>query len=173
MLTVSQLGRKYNLSRTTILYYEREGLLSPDHRSDSGYRLYGKAAEEKLEAIVGYRSYGMPVKEIATLLNERCGNDLEQMLNNQFAAIERQIEVLREQQKGICVLLGKAPLLEKTALNKESWLKVCHAAGFDDETLENWHRQFEKVQPDAHEQFLASLHIDPDEIREIRNRARS
>lgn len=172
MLTVSQLAKKYHLSRTTILYYERVGLLLPDHRSDSGYRLYGKTAEEALESIIGYRSYGMPVKEIITLLDGKCGTKVEQILNDQFAAIERQIETLREQQKGICALLGKAPLLKHSALNKERWIEVCHAAGFDDETLDNWHRQFEKVQPEAHEQFLTSLNIDSEEILRIRNRYR-
>ena len=30
MLTVTQLAKKYQISRTTILYYEREGLLNPN-----------------------------------------------------------------------------------------------------------------------------------------------
>ena len=42
MLTVTQLARECGLSRTTILYYEREGLLAPAHRSENGYRWYGE-----------------------------------------------------------------------------------------------------------------------------------
>ena len=169
MLTISQLARKYGLSRTTVLYYEREGLLLPDHRSDNGYRWYGDQALKRLESIISYRSYGMPVKDIALLLDNHSDSDLEQILSEQFIAIEQQIDALREQQKGICALLGKVPMLKQHKLNKQRWMEVCHAAGFDDETLNNWHRQFEKVQPEAHEQFLVALQIDPQEIKKIRD----
>ncbi len=30
MFTVTQLARKYDISRAAVLYYEREGLLMPD-----------------------------------------------------------------------------------------------------------------------------------------------
>ncbi|GAA4649850.1 hypothetical protein GCM10023116_21310 [Kistimonas scapharcae] len=42
MLTVTQLARKYDISRTTLLYYERVGLLRPRQRSENGYRWYGE-----------------------------------------------------------------------------------------------------------------------------------
>lgn len=38
MLTVSQLGKYVGISRTTILYYEKERLLMPAFRSENGYR---------------------------------------------------------------------------------------------------------------------------------------
>ena len=52
MLTVTRLARRYGISRTTILYYERQGLLLPAHRSENGYRWYSDAEIERLEAIV-------------------------------------------------------------------------------------------------------------------------
>ncbi len=36
MLTVTQLANKLNISRATVLYYEREGLLLPTTRGDNG-----------------------------------------------------------------------------------------------------------------------------------------
>ncbi len=60
MFTVTQLARKYGISRATILYYEREGLLMPVYRSDNGYRWYGDSEIERVKAIVSYRSYGIP-----------------------------------------------------------------------------------------------------------------
>ena len=45
MLTVTQIAKAYNISRTTILYYERAGLLLPHSRSDNGYRWYGKKSK--------------------------------------------------------------------------------------------------------------------------------
>ncbi len=34
--------------------------------------------------------------------------------------------------------------------------------------MQNWHKQFEKMEPDAHQEFLESLSIDAKEISEIR-----
>lgn len=64
MYTVSQLARKHGITRSTMLYYEREGLLKPASRSDNGYRWYGEAENERLQAIVAYRSYGVPVAKL-------------------------------------------------------------------------------------------------------------
>ena len=40
--SVSRLGRRYGLSRSTLLYYDRIGLLSASARSAAGYRVYGE-----------------------------------------------------------------------------------------------------------------------------------
>src|SRR6185503_19923577 len=41
--SVSRLARRFGLSRTALLYYDRLGLLSPSERSAAGDRLYGAA----------------------------------------------------------------------------------------------------------------------------------
>jgi DNA-binding transcriptional MerR regulator len=41
MLTVTKLAKTCDISRTTVLYYEREGLLTPKLRAENGYRWYG------------------------------------------------------------------------------------------------------------------------------------
>lgn len=46
------------------------------------------------------------------------------------------------------------------------------AAGLDDRDMQNWHSQFEKMEPEAHQEFLESLGIDPGEIRKIREWSR-
>jgi len=38
----------------------------------------------------------------------------------------------------------------------------------NDEDMQNWHRQFEKLEPEAHQEFLESLQIDDNEIKQIR-----
>ena len=62
MLTVTQLARECGISRTTILYYEKEQLLLPTVRSENGYRWYGDKEIERLKAISSYRSYGLVSK---------------------------------------------------------------------------------------------------------------
>ncbi|MGI9277173.1 MAG: MerR family transcriptional regulator, partial [Endozoicomonas sp.] len=168
MLTVTQLARKYHISRTTVLYYEREGLLSPRSRSENGYRWYGDDEAVRLEAIMAYRSYGVPIRDIASLLDRTEDMEQERILRNQFAALEEEIQKLRQQQKAIVMLLEQPTLLEQQMVNKERWVEIMKAAGFDEQAMYNWHRQFEKMEPEAHQEFLESLSIDKKEIEDIR-----
>ena len=81
MLTVTQLAKQFGISRTTILYYERENLLLPSHRSDNGYRWYGEKQVERLEAITSYRSYGLSIASIKSLLDKQ-GQSQTQLLKD-------------------------------------------------------------------------------------------
>ena len=38
-MTIGALARRLNVSTSMLRFYEREGLLSPERRSASGYRL--------------------------------------------------------------------------------------------------------------------------------------
>ena len=57
-------------------------------------------------------------------------------------------------------------------INKERWVEIMRAAGLKDEDMRNWHVQFEKMEPEAHQEFLESLGIKPDEIKKIREWSR-
>lgn len=58
-------------------------------------------------------------------------------------------------------------------VNKERWTEIMRAAGLSEEDMHNWHRQFERLEPEAHQEFLESLGISAEEIRDIRERFRS
>ena len=168
MLTVSQLAKKYRISRTTILYYERAGLLQPKTRSENGYRWYGENELKRLESILAYRSFGLPIADIASLLDREGEDTQEHILLAQFNSLEGEIQKLRLQQKAIVMLLENPALLEQNMVNKERWVEIMRAAGLDDKAMKNWHRQFEIMEPEAHQEFLESLKIPEDEIRTIR-----
>lgn len=172
MLTVTQLAHTCHVSRTTILYYERAGLLLPTGRSQNGYRLYGSKEVERLKSIRSYRSFGLSIQEIAPLLDRQNDIKQEQTLINQFNALEKEIQLLRQQQKAIVMLLEQPSLLTQNILTKDRWVEIMKNAGFDEQEMQNWHKQFEKMEPDAHQEFLESLHIDTEEIREIRGWSR-
>ncbi len=57
-------------------------------------------------------------------------------------------------------------------ISKERWVEIMRAAGLKDEDMHNWHRQFEKMEPEAHQEFLESLGIKPAEITKIREWSR-
>lgn len=169
MLTVSRLAKKYNLSRTTILYYEKEGLLKPASRSSNGYRWYGDKEVLRLESITNYRSFGVSILEIKKLLAKPKENMQKRILRQQFNDLESEIKKLRQQQLAIVNFLEDPELLKDKSMTKEKWTSIMRTSGMSDEDMINWHKEFEKLQPEAHQQFLESLHIDEDEIKSIRN----
>lgn len=168
MLTISQLAKQCGVSRTSILYYEREGLLLPSLRSDNGYRWYGENELERLKTIVSYRSYGIPIAQIANLL-DRKGESQSQILKAHFKHLEHEIQLLRTQQKAIMGLLQAPTLVEENKVTKERWVAIMRAAGLDDKAMIKWHQKFEEMEPEEHQKFLESLGIDQAEIVEIRN----
>lgn len=169
MLTVTQLARKFSISRATVLYYEKQGLLKPSARSDNGYRWYGPTETQLLESILAYRSFGLPVAKIADLVHRRQGVEQTCILRDQFYALEKEIETLRQQQKAIVQLLKQPDLLEINMVTKERWVEIMRAAGLREQDMVNWHRKFEAMEPGEHQKFLESLGITDEEIQRIRN----
>jgi DNA-binding transcriptional MerR regulator len=169
MLTVTQLARKFDISRATVLYYEREGLLSPAYRSDNGYRWYGEAEIERLNNIVAYRSYGIPVSSIGELLDRKEGMSQADILRDHFNELEKEINLLRKQQQAIVALLREPKLLEENMVTKDRWVEIMRASGFDDKAMTTWHQKFEEMEPEEHQKFLESLGIEENEIKQIRS----
>ncbi|EMI4394636.1 MerR family transcriptional regulator [Vibrio parahaemolyticus] len=167
MLTVTQIANQFGVSRTTILYYEKEELLIPAYRSENGYRWYSEKEIKRLEAITSYRSYGLSVSSIRSLLN-RDGESQAKILKDHFNELEREIQNLRRQQKAVVMLLQEPSLLEENIVNKERWVEIMVAAGFTETDMVKWHQKFEELEPLEHQKFLESLGISNDEIATIR-----
>jgi DNA-binding transcriptional MerR regulator len=171
-MTVSKLASICGLSRTTVLYYESEGLLKPAVRTDSNYRVYGEKEVATLRQIRVYRGVGMSVREIRTILS-RPQNDVALALKRRLADVDKEIEVLRGHQQAILKLLQIKSIRKKTRdMTKDKWVAVMKAAGFTDNDMHRWHREFEKSAPKDHEEFLNFLHIPEKEITSIREWSR-
>ena len=170
MLTVTKLAKTCKISRATILYYEKEGLLKPAFRSQNGYRWYGENEIKKLNDIVRFRSFGIAVTDIHSLLNQDDNEACQsKVLKTQFEKIEQQILDLRKQQSAIVNLLQQPKLLEKNMVTKERWVEIMRASGFSDDDMIKWHQNFERMEPKEHQLFLESLGIGEQEIQKIRS----
>ena len=104
MHTVGKLARRYGLSRSTLLYYDRIGLLSPSERSEAGYRLYSDKDVARLEKILLFRDVGLPLESIGSLLGSAPGS-VGEALEKRLLRINREISALRNQQELILQLL--------------------------------------------------------------------
>ncbi len=166
---ITQLSRMFGLSRSTLLYYDRIGLLRPSARSRANYRLYAAADRRRLEKICRFRRTGMPLAAIADVLDASRRKTVR-ALEQRLEALNREIHALRGQQQTIVNLLADRSLLAGTrVLDKQRWVAVLRAAGLDDAGMVQWHRAFERMSPEAHQDFLESLGIAPDEIAGIRS----
>lgn len=173
MFTIGQVAKKYTLSRSTLIYYDTIGLLSPSARSPSNYRLYSSSDVKKMERIVLFRSAGLPLDAIATLL-ENESDDLDTVLENRLFAINAEIQALRQQQKIILKLLEVESAIKDTrVMTKDAWVALLEAAGLDEAGMWKWHAEFEKTAPEAHQDFLESIGIDDEEIEAIRTWAKA
>jgi DNA-binding transcriptional MerR regulator len=172
MLTVSQIAKLCGLSRTTLLYYESIGLLSPACRSESNYRRYSTEQLERLRSICAYRNAGLRLSDIQVVLDEK-SNQATAVLKRRLLELDEEIETLRGHQNAILRLLraddGSWRTLE---MNKQKWVAIMHAAGFVEDDMRRWHKQFEQQAPEEHQQFLEYLQIPKEEIGKIRERSR-
>lgn len=173
MLTVSQLAKLCDVSRTTVLYYESVGLLQPCHRSQAGYRLYGEKEIESLRKIRLYRSVGLPLRDIQALL-AKTSNSSAGILVRRLSEIAAEIEALREHQLAILKLLhSKTFSMRIKDMTKEKWVEIMKNAGFSEPDMTRWHQEFERTAPQEHQEFLTYLHISKEEIQTIRQKAAS
>src|SRR5207247_4587694 len=68
MLRIGELARQTGFTPKTLRYYEEAGLLHPDRRSESGYRLYGDAVIDRLSFVRSARGLGLHVNCISWML---------------------------------------------------------------------------------------------------------
>jgi DNA-binding transcriptional MerR regulator len=170
-VTVGRLARRFGLSRSTLLYYDRIGLLRPAARSGANYRRYDGADAARLEQICRYRTAGVPLADIARLLASR--GDEAAVLERRLAELNREIARLRAQQEVIVRILRRPALRRRLrGLDRDGWVALLRAAGLDAESMRTWHREFERTAPGAHQDFLESLGIPAADVRRIRAWAR-
>lgn len=169
MYTVGQLAKKFDLSRSTLLYYDSIGLFSPSGRSEANYRTYTEQDRERLEQICTFRRTGLSLADINRIIKKRGKRGVVPILENRLDALNSEIRGLRSQQHFIVQLLKNDRALSKIrVMDKESWIKLLETAGLDQAARSKWHEEFERLSPDAHQDFLESLGIPAKEIKLIR-----
>lgn len=170
--TITEFAHQFGLSRATLLYYDRIGLLKPGDVAANGYRLYGEPERQRLLRIHHYRKAGLPLRAIRGILDSDGGGVLEAALEQQLARTNEEIRRLRAQQQLITELLrrhGKGQ--GGVGVDVQQWVSMLEEAGVDAAGRQRWHAAFERDAPDAHQLFLESLGLDDDEVAKIRVRS--
>jgi DNA-binding transcriptional MerR regulator len=168
-ITVGRLARKFGLSRSTLLYYHRIGLLVPSRGGGGDYRWYSPDDVRRMAKIMSYREAGVALKDIRRILDGH-EEGLAAVLERRLQELNTEIAGLREQQRIIVGLLKTDSARRQVGvMNRRRWSDLLRAAGFSSADMRRWHRDFESRDPVAHEEFLRFLCIPDDEIEQIRN----
>jgi DNA-binding transcriptional MerR regulator len=174
MTSISALGKKFGLSRSTLLYYDRMQLVHPTYRTSAGYRLYSAEDEARLKRIRRYRETGLSLAAIKRLLDDDRPSRarVASALYERLTELNHEIAALRRQQQVVLSLLPRKGLDRLArAMSKEKWIALLRSIGLSDEEMLKWHAAFERQSPQAHQDFLESLGLDEEEIRRIRARS--
>ncbi len=165
--SISQLARAFGLSRSTLLYYDRIGLLRASERTAAGYRRYSERDRARLKRICMFRGAGLSLADVEKLLTGDSEPSVE-VLEKRLRELADQILDLRNQQRLITAMLKNmtndrfAP-----AIDKEMWVEMLKSAGMDEAAMQKWHAEFERRASEAHYEFLLSLGISENEARQI------
>jgi DNA-binding transcriptional MerR regulator len=99
-LTIGKLAALAEVSTDTLRYYEREGLIAPDSKSDGGYCLYGEDAARRVRFIKQAQHCGFTLVEIRELLTLReqdsaCCGDVRKRAVEKKLQLESKIRTMQ------------------------------------------------------------------------------
>lgn len=132
-LTIGKAAKLAGVNIQTLHYYERRGLLRPDGRFESGYRIYSVESVRRLKFIKNAQGLGFSLAEIARLLRLRAGRKVDcgkvkRRAQAQLKSVRGKIRGLRAIEKTLrrlirtCAAKGttdSCPILEAVADSSE------------------------------------------------------
>ncbi len=100
MYRIGELAKICDVKADTLRFYEKHGLLAPQSRSESGYRLYSSQDLQKMQFILRAKAVGFSLKEIQELLSIRVESDthtcfeLKGIADSKLAQVEAKLKEL-------------------------------------------------------------------------------
>ncbi|MFC5080860.1 HTH-type transcriptional regulator ZntR [Vibrio thalassae] len=125
MYRISQLAAMVGLSRTALLYYEKQKLIS-GKRLENGYRVYSDKDVQRVRLIQRLQAGGLTLKECKACLEAKVDREL---LKNRLQVLQQEIEQKQQSLQLLAALLGEGD-------------------------LKAWHGDLDKLAPDAHLDWL-------------------
>lgn len=110
MFTIGKLAGLTDISTEALRYYEQEGLIAPDAKSDAGYRLYRPESAQRVGFIRQAQQCGFTLAEIRELLALRsrqaaCCGDVRRLAVEKKLQIEGKIRLMKSMSKALDALI--------------------------------------------------------------------
>lgn len=112
-VTIGQAAKQSGLTSKAIRLYERQGLLGPAERTDSGYRTYGPEELDVLRFIRQSKAVGLRLEEIRRIIDlQRSGRQpctaVIDLLNSRLVDIDRTMGDLKALRATMAAALARA-----------------------------------------------------------------
>ena len=104
LIRVSEMAALHGVSRQTLILYDRNGLLKPEHVGANGYRYYSIDQVPRLRLICLLKEMGVPLARIGKYLEECSVDGMHELLVERMSQIDAEIDRLRLQQEEIAQL---------------------------------------------------------------------
>ncbi|WP_314174442.1 MerR family transcriptional regulator [Streptomyces winkii] len=122
-LTIGQLAERADVSVRTVRYWSDVGVLTPERRSEGGYRLYGADAVARLELVRTLRELGLGLEEISRIVRSEA--TVAEVAAAHVAALDARIRALKVSRAVLSTVAERGSTAEETALmNKLARLSV-------------------------------------------------
>ncbi len=125
MYLIAELAERVSLSRSTLLYYEKQGLIA-GKRQANGYRIYSEKDAQRLRLIQKLQAGGLTLKECKACLNSKVDRSL---LLKRLEQLDDDIAKKQQSRQLLAAMLGEGE-------------------------LKGWHQSLDEVAPDAHLEWL-------------------
>lgn len=103
-MTIGKLAAAAGVPTSTVRFYERAGLITPDERTGGNYRAYGEQTVERLRFVRSAQATGLSVKDIGELLAlteadiSPCA-EVQQLLERRLVEIRQKMTDLKHVEK--------------------------------------------------------------------------
>lgn len=91
--TVQQLAKLSSVSKRTLHYYDEIDLLKPKTIRSNGYRIYGSEEVTRLQQILFFKSFGLSLTEIQTIMAQNKAVIYQALQSQQFKLIQQKISL--------------------------------------------------------------------------------
>ncbi len=125
MYRISELAQKVGLSRSTLLYYEKLGLISAKRQSN-GYRCYSDKDVQRVKLLQQLQAGGLTLKECQACLETQIDREL---LLQRLNVLDEEIAQKQKARELLSSMLGM-------------------------NSMKGWHQSMEKEAPSAHLEWL-------------------
>ena len=139
MFLISELAKRVGVSRTTLLYYEKLGVIRGE-RLDNGYRVYTELDAQRLTLAMQLQAGGLSLKECIACLNGKIDKGV---LSERLRLLDEEIVRKQKARKLLSGLLGES-------------------------SNRDFHAQLNKLAPQAHYKWLLQQGFTEKEAQRIR-----
>ena len=163
--SITALAKISGVSSRTLRYYDQIGLLKPQRINSAGYRIYGGQQVDRLQQILYFKSFGLPLEEIRHLLDDP-EQDVQTLLvahynrlSQERAALDRLLTTLAQTinyYEGEQTMSDKEKFTyfkqQKLAANEETYGEEIRAA-YGEEVVEHSNQKWQNMSFETYQEL--------------------